>query len=65
MGYDLEVLSSTQFSDIIRWNTDISHIQDNVFLVSSTSAVPEPSTMLLIGTCFVALVGFKRKLQKG
>ena len=63
LGYDLEVLRSTRLSNIIRWNTDITGIQDDVFVTASTNGVPEPSTMLLIATGLVGLVGFRRKFR--
>jgi len=39
---DIAWLDSIRLSDIIRWNTNITNIQDNVFFM----AVPEPGTLV-------------------
>ena len=49
---DLVWLESVQLSDIIRWNTSITNIQENVFFM----AVPEPAT-IAVAIYAVGLIG--------
>ena len=45
---DPDFQSSSRLSDIIRRNTSINNIQDNVFLLRASASVPEPGTLLLV-----------------
>jgi hypothetical protein len=61
---DIAMLNSTRLSDIIRRNTSITNLQDNVFFM----AVPEPGSIALafIGTVELALLYCdERKRRRG
>ncbi len=39
-------------------------ILDNIVVVESTTPIPEPSTILLLGTGIISLAGFRKKFKK-
>jgi hypothetical protein len=53
---DLAYLNDVKLSDIIRWNTTITHLQGNVFFM----AVPEPGAAALLAIAGCALIGRRR-----
>ena len=56
-GDDLAWLNTVRLSDIIRWNTSITNLQQNVFFM----AVPEPGTLALFLLGAIGFVPARRR----
>jgi peroxidase len=54
---DIAWLESVQLSDLIRWNTSITNVQENVFFM----AVPEPSSMAILVALTLVIAIFERR----
>ncbi|MCF8106506.1 MAG: PEP-CTERM sorting domain-containing protein, partial [Desulfohalobiaceae bacterium] len=59
LGQGYDVLSMSIFLD------ELSNGYEQIFLQSSTvQPIPEPTTMLLLGTGLLGLIGFSRRFKK-
>lgn len=66
LAFDAGIKSVT-LADIIRRNTDITDIQDNVFLIAKSASTPEPSMLISLIALSVGGAGMrwqKRRLTK-
>ena len=57
---EIQWLSDLQLADLIRWNTDITNIQDQVFFM----AIPEPAALSLAFLGLISLIGGRQSARQ-